>query len=96
MPSVKNDNINDFTACMDVLANKEMMYNMHSIYAHYEAQAMLKSFQDILGERSYDISRASFVGQGKYGGHWGGDNQSDWENMKSSILCMWIRPFIDL
>lgn len=72
------------------------MYNMHSVYAHYEAQAMLKSFQDILGERSYDISRASFVGQGKYGGHWGGDNQSNWENMKSSILCMWIRPFIDL
>ncbi|KAK8797149.1 hypothetical protein WA158_004359 [Blastocystis sp. Blastoise] len=86
VPHVVGGHLYSNTACMDTLHyNDELHYNIHSVYAYFQAKTTLERVQEATGKRSYDISRASFVGQGKYGGHWGGDNFSTWDQMKSSI-----------
>ena len=39
----------------------------------------------MLGVRSLVISRSTFVGSGRYTGHWLGDNASQWKHMINSI-----------
>jgi len=40
---------------------------------------------DLLQERPFIISRATFPGQGKFGGHWTGDVISNWEDLRQTI-----------
>ena len=49
------------------------------------------ALERVLGVRSLVISRSTFVGSGRYTGHWLGDNASQWKHMINSIpglLCM--------
>ncbi|KAK8799491.1 hypothetical protein WA158_006040 [Blastocystis sp. Blastoise] len=86
LPNVIGGKLTTFTACMDALLYpKQLHYNVHSVYSYIQSKVMLETMQKITGKRSFDISRGSFVGQGHFGGIWGGDNQSTWEQLKSSI-----------
>ena len=40
-----------------------------------------------LKKRPFVISRSSFVGQGKFSGHWDGDIDPKWDTMKWTISC---------
>ena len=43
------------------------------------------------GERGMVISRSTFPGSGKYAGHWLGDNESSWEQLRLSIIGMYFQ-----
>lgn len=45
----------------------------------------------IRGKRPFVISRSTFPSQGRYSGHWLGDNRSEWKDMSWSIPggCLW-------
>lgn len=68
-------------------------YDLHNMYGFTETMvtnAALRSVRPKL--RPFIISRSTFPGQGRYGGHWTGDIRSDWDAMKYSISglhCCW-------
>ena len=43
------------------------------------------ALKEIRKKRPFIISRSTFPGQGYYGGHWTGDVESDWKNLRRSI-----------
>lgn len=43
----------------------------------------------IRGKRPFVISRSTFPSQGRYSGHWLGDNRSQWKDMYYSIPGGW-------
>ena len=40
---------------------------------------------EIRGKRPFIITRSTFVGMGKYAGHWSGDIASNWHDMKMTV-----------
>lgn len=40
---------------------------------------------EIRGKRPFIISRSSFVGAGKFAGHWSGDIASEWHDMEMTV-----------
>jgi alpha-glucosidase len=61
-------------------------YDVHNLFGHQilnaTYQALLKVFPS---KRPFIIGRATFAGTGKWAGHWGGDNYSQWLYMFFSI-----------
>ncbi|OXA58369.1 Lysosomal alpha-glucosidase [Folsomia candida] len=60
-------------------------YDLHNLYGTQETIATYKALGDIVSERPFIISRATFPGQGRYGGHWTGDVVSNWEDLRQTI-----------
>ncbi|XP_060598146.1 sucrase-isomaltase, intestinal-like [Ruditapes philippinarum] len=63
-------------------------YDVHSLYGWSEAPPTLKGMREATGERSFVLSRSTYPGSGKYAGHWLGDNDADWSDLKKSIIGM--------
>ena len=61
-------------------------YDFHNLFGH---QILNATYQALLaaipGKRPFIIGRSTFVGSGKYAGHWGGDNTSLFAYMLFSI-----------
>lgn len=61
-------------------------YDVHNLFGHQilnaTYQALLKVFPS---KRPFIIGRSTFAGTGKWAGHWGGDNTSQWLYMFFSI-----------
>lgn len=68
--------------------NGELEYNTHNLYGLSEAIVTLRAMEKQTGKRSFVLSRSTFSGSGKYGGHWGGDNWSNFRQMHLSIPQM--------
>ncbi|CAH0584053.1 unnamed protein product [Chrysodeixis includens] len=73
------------TLCMDAKQYAGVHADVHNLYSITEAVATYFSLAEIRGKRPFIITRSSFVGTGKYSGHWSGDISSDWHDMKMTI-----------
>lgn len=58
---------------------------MVSLYGFSETVATMNALKNIRGKRTIVISRSTFAGSGHHGGHWLGDNHSQWSDMYYSI-----------
>ena len=47
-----------------------------------------RAAQAVTGQRSFVVSRSTFVGSGAQSGHWLGDNRADWDHLRQSIIGM--------
>ncbi|EDV19132.1 uncharacterized protein TRIADDRAFT_34135 [Trichoplax adhaerens] len=86
----------DKTICMDAKQYQSLHYNVHSLYGHSEILPSLTAVRMALGNnlRSIVISRSTFPSSGRYGGHWLGDNKSEWPSMTYSIIgCLEFNMF---
>lgn len=64
--------------------------NVHNLYGLMETKSTYKSLVEILPGKSrpFIISRSTFSGSGSFGGHWTGDNRSNWIDLKQSVAAI--------
>jgi len=63
-------------------------YDVHQLYGILETMATTKGLEELTNKRAFVLSRSTFPGSGKYGGHWTGDNYSTWAHLYYSIGSM--------
>ncbi|XP_075224728.1 lysosomal alpha-glucosidase-like [Lycorma delicatula] len=85
VPSVSGGQLSVNTICMTAKHTSGNHYNLHNLYSLAEGIVTNYAISQVTGKRPFIISRATFSGQGKYTGTWGGDNISTWKEMARSI-----------
>ena len=63
-------------------------YDVHSLYGWSESVVTRHAVEQTLGKRSAIISRSTFASSGRYAGHWLGDNNAYWSDLRVSIIGM--------
>ncbi|XP_022671620.1 lysosomal alpha-glucosidase-like isoform X1 [Varroa destructor] len=75
-----------YTACMSDRMYAGSHYDLHNLYSHLEARAMYRALVSIRPtKRPFIISRSTSSGQGLWSGHWTGDIDSTWDDLRQSI-----------
>ena len=63
-------------------------YDVHNIYGYFMTMAASEQLDKLLNTRFLLFSRSSYIGAGRYGGIWTGDNTSCWQHLKLNVLHM--------
>uniref|UniRef100_A0A671M9D5 Lysosomal alpha-glucosidase-like n=1 Tax=Sinocyclocheilus anshuiensis TaxID=1608454 RepID=A0A671M9D5_9TELE len=84
-PGILGGTLKAKTVCASARQKISTHYNIHSLYGLMEAKATERKITD---KRPFVISRSTFPSQGKYSGHWLGDNRSQWKDLATSIPGM--------
>ncbi|KAL1437043.1 hypothetical protein MTO96_049051 [Rhipicephalus appendiculatus] len=92
-PKTKGHRLFERTLCMDSVhwfkGSKHRHYNLHNLYGKAMSQATVNALNALSGgRRSLVMSRSTFLGSGRYVGHWLGDNASRWPDLGHSIIAM--------
>nr|XP_006112923.1 lysosomal alpha-glucosidase [Pelodiscus sinensis]XP_006112924.1 lysosomal alpha-glucosidase [Pelodiscus sinensis]XP_006112926.1 lysosomal alpha-glucosidase [Pelodiscus sinensis] len=85
VPAVLGGSLSSKTTCASAKQRVSVHYNLHNLYGLMEAKATASALIQIRGKRPFVISRSTFPSQGRYSGHWLGDNRSKWSDMYWSI-----------
>ncbi|XP_065281573.2 lysosomal alpha-glucosidase-like isoform X1 [Dermacentor albipictus] len=80
-----HDPLSIHTLCMSDQHYLSSHYNVHSVYSQLEARATHRALVETRQKRPFIISRSTSPGQGAWSGHWSGDIQSSWEDLRLSI-----------
>ncbi|XP_053807579.1 sucrase-isomaltase, intestinal isoform X2 [Vidua chalybeata] len=77
------------TLCLDAVQSWGKQYDVHNLYGYSMTLSTRKAIETVFpGKRSFLISRSTFAGSGKHGGHWLGDNAATWDQLRWSIPGM--------
>ncbi|NWI87010.1 SUIS protein, partial [Pitta sordida] len=77
------------TLCLDSLQAWGRQYDVHNLYGYSMIQATRRALDRLFpGRRSFLLSRSTFAGSGKFGGHWLGDNTANWDHLRWAIPGM--------
>lgn len=86
----KKARLSQNTLCMTGLQKdgKYTHYDVHNLYGLSESVVTQKAVRLATGKRSFVLSRSTFIGSGRYAGHWLGDNDSSFKDLHRSIIGM--------
>ncbi|XP_028969145.1 sucrase-isomaltase, intestinal-like [Galendromus occidentalis] len=90
-PATRGSFLFDGTLCMDsnhIFKGHSMKhYNVHNVYGHFSAIAFYNAMKSILnGTRPLIVSRSTFLGTGRYAGHWFDElDSSSWRDMRWTL-----------
>ena len=63
-------------------------YDVHDLYGALMTRASSEGLRKLLPHRFLLFSRSSYIGAGRYGGIWTGDNTSKWEHLLLNVRHM--------
>ncbi|KAK2535542.1 maltase-glucoamylase [Columba livia] len=86
VPSISDHSLAQKTLCPDSKTYLGEHYNTHSLFGWSQTAPTFHAAQQATGKRAFVLTRSTFVGSGKHGGHWLGDNFSQWKDMHRSII----------
>ncbi|XP_038011667.1 maltase-glucoamylase, intestinal-like [Motacilla alba alba] len=85
-PSISDRSLAEKTLCPDSKTYLGDHYNTHSLFGWSQTEPTFNAVQQATGKRAFVLSRSTFVGSGKYGAHWLGDNFSQWKDLRRSVV----------
>ncbi|NWI81078.1 MGA protein, partial [Dryoscopus gambensis] len=85
-PSISDRSLAQKTLCPDSKTFLGDHYNTHSLFGWSQTEPTFNVVQQATGKRAFVLSRSTFVGSGKHGGHWLGDNFSQWKDLRRSVV----------
>jgi len=81
--------LNRKTTSMDAYHSQNVLeYDAHNIYGIAETIATTTALEQLTKKRAFVLSRSTYPGSGRHGGHWTGDNYSEWVHLYYSIAGM--------
>lgn len=82
-------NISKDTICWNAVHDDGIQhYKVHNLYGHKHLETVWNCETTKNKKRPFIISESTFLGSGKFGGHWGGSNFATWEDLQQSIVDM--------
>lgn len=87
VPSIENGLLSNRTACLNAKHYLSDHYNVHNLYALYEAKSTYEALKR-MGKRPFVLSRATSFSSGRYTAHWNGDIDSSWDHLRWSITSL--------
>ncbi|XP_029649556.1 lysosomal alpha-glucosidase-like [Octopus sinensis] len=85
LPAVRGRALKFSTLCASAQQYLSSQYNLHNLYGITETKVSYSAMVNIRKKRPFLISRSTFSGSGRYGGHWTGDNSATYKDMASSV-----------
>lgn len=85
----KQDLLRDYKSFFHSVDGKRVChYDVHNIYGYLMTRASAEGLTALLPQRYLLFSRSSYIGAGRYGGVWTGDNSSKWEHLMLNLRHM--------
>ncbi|SCY82657.1 TIM-barrel domain-containing protein [Alkaliphilus peptidifermentans] len=84
------NNVEDYKRFYHKIDGKKIShYDVHNLYGHNMTRSAAEGFKEIDPNKRFLLfSRASYIGMGRYGGIWTGDNHSWWQHILLNIKMM--------
>ncbi|VDM83819.1 unnamed protein product [Strongylus vulgaris] len=81
------------TLCMLALLGNgtQRHYNVKNLYGLSEAKITIQAQYKATKKRGLVVSRSTFPSNGRYAGHWLGDNTAQWEDLQAA--CIGVQEF---
>lgn len=92
LPSLRMDSsshgLADKSLCGDAVHHLGSHYHVHNLFGWSQSEPTLRGLEAATGARGLVLSRSTFIGSGQWAAHWLGDNFSNWDNLRRSIVGM--------
>jgi len=85
----ERDMVRDYQSFYHDMDGKRVRhYDVHNMYGYMMTRASYEGLERLLDHRFLLFVRSSYIGAGRYGGIWTGDNTSCWEHLKLNLRHM--------
>ena len=87
MEQKRNENLlRDYKSFFHQVKGKRVRhYDVHNLFGAMMTRASSEGLEKLLPHRFLLFSRSSYIGAGRYGGVWTGDNSSTWEHLMLNL-----------